>query len=125
MDPPCTIEEVDSLFASVLVEGEYNDSFLYPKELYDILHTDDGPVQAFMKKRQEKDQQVTRDEFVHEVARMVDRDDAFMTLPITIVYMAIFVYLIQGHLRIYERRSMENAMEEFINGRDPRETADE
>lgn len=123
MDPPCTTEEVDSLFASVLVEGDYNDSFIYPKELYDILHSSDN--EAFMKKRQEKDQKVTRDEFVHEVARMVDRDDAFMTLPLTIVYLAIFVYLIQGHLRIYERRSMENAMEEFINGRDPRETADE
>jgi hypothetical protein len=75
--------------------------------------------------RRSADQQVTRKDFAREVNRIVERDDAFLALPVTVLYLAILIYLITGHLRIYDRRSAENSLEEFINGRDPRETADE
>lgn len=125
MEPPFTAEEVDTLLGGLNTTGDYKVSFVFEKDLHDVCHSEREDIQAIMKSRKQTDQQVTREAFVKEVARIVDRDDAFMTLPITMVYMSIFVFLIQGHLRIYDRRLMENSLEEFINGRDPRETADE
>lgn len=66
---------------------------------------------------------VTREELVRRVVEVTDRHDAFLTLPMTIIYVLVFIYLVMGHLRIYDRQLLENAMEQYVNGRDPRETA--
>lgn len=125
VEPPFSDAEIDLLLADKRQNGNIEESFISAEELLATFHSKNEEVVKFMEARRNKDQQVSREYLQQEVARIVDRDDAFMTLPITLVYISIFMYLVQGHLRIYERRNMENALEEFINGRDPRETADE
>ncbi|CAK0826847.1 unnamed protein product, partial [Prorocentrum cordatum] len=56
----------------------------------------------------------------HTVVKVTSRHDAFMTLPITIVYMWVFLALVVTHLRIWPRQVGEKALEDWVNGRDPR-----
>jgi hypothetical protein len=54
------------------------------------------------------------------VVKITNRHDAFMTLPITACYMFVFVALVTSHLRIHTRQYSEKALEDWVNGRDPR-----
>lgn len=62
---------------------------------------------------------LNRDFMVTRIANFTDTSDAIVTLPITLVYIIVFVFLVITHLRIFDRSQTEKAIEEWINGRDP------
>eukprot|EP00928_Gymnodinium_smaydae_P056779 TRINITY_DN40106_c0_g1_i1.p1 TRINITY_DN40106_c0_g1~~TRINITY_DN40106_c0_g1_i1.p1 ORF type:complete len:784 (-),score=131.33 TRINITY_DN40106_c0_g1_i1:21-2372(-) len=55
---------------------------------------------------------------VTSVGNVVDRHDAFESLPATMAYIIIFIFLIWGHLQVYHRSEAERALKNYLNGRD-------
>jgi len=133
LEDPLDAEESDMLLNALAQEGkEEIDVFVSRQELLITLRTSPGAEEfvAARKARYKKDggdtgYELTRTNMVKRIEEVTNRHDAFLTLPITVIYTLLFVLLVQGHLRIFDRQVMERAMEEFVNGRDPRETADE
>lgn len=59
---------------------------------------------------------IDRDLFVDRVVWRVQRDDAFGTLPVTLIYMVVFMFLVMYHLQIWNRQEMERGLEAWISG---------
>jgi len=57
---------------------------------------------------------ISRTFFAESVKSMVEREDAFLTLPYTLVYLVIFMSLIILHLRIWQRQVVEEGLEEWM-----------
>jgi len=129
LEPPCAEDEVDALLASYPTVGglkhNWETYFLNDvTELYNIFTR--GPdVRTFFELRRQHHQAISRSDFQEHVEEVVERNDYFLTLPLTAVHLFFFILFLIGHLRIYDRSVQESSMEEFVNGRDPRETCDE
>jgi len=52
----------------------------------------------------------------HSIAANCDRDDAFFTLPFSLVYIAIFIFLVIAHLKVWERQQVERGLYNWITG---------
>jgi len=76
-----------------------------------------GPMRISMNEAGEAEK--TRENLVGYVADQVEKNDALMTLPITLVYIFVFIFLVWQHLRIQDRRFLAEAVESWTNGRDP------
>eukprot|EP00929_Paragymnodinium_shiwhaense_P012950 TRINITY_DN120820_c0_g1_i1.p1 TRINITY_DN120820_c0_g1~~TRINITY_DN120820_c0_g1_i1.p1 ORF type:complete len:847 (+),score=201.01 TRINITY_DN120820_c0_g1_i1:197-2737(+) len=82
-----------------------------------------GPAIGFfqqMRMKESTTSTVTREFFVEQVAFDCDRNDAFMDLPKSAIYLLVFLFLVTGHLRVSERHLLETSLEAWTNGRDPR-----
>lgn len=65
-------------------------------------------------------QEVTVAACKQHVRRVVERDDAFLTLPWTVVYVTLFMLLVGNHLLIYERSQTQGALASWTIGPDPK-----
>lgn len=65
-------------------------------------------------------QEVTLAACMQHVRRVVERDDAFLTLPWTVVYVTLFMLLVGNHLLIYERSQTQGALASWTIGPDPK-----
>eukprot|EP00928_Gymnodinium_smaydae_P053685 TRINITY_DN37615_c0_g1_i1.p1 TRINITY_DN37615_c0_g1~~TRINITY_DN37615_c0_g1_i1.p1 ORF type:complete len:884 (-),score=146.04 TRINITY_DN37615_c0_g1_i1:205-2856(-) len=124
LDPPCPLG--DAVLLSGFID-QNDDGFVEPEEMLSSLQT--GPVAAFIqglrKKKAHKDNfaermgynaPVLRDFLVERLEWRVGRDDAFRTLPFSLIYATIFLLLVSFHLNIAGRHRTEFGMEEFIKG---------
>lgn len=98
-------------------------------ELFDVFAAGDD-IKELLKRRLEKrrgegDDLVTREDLKKRIAVAFDRNDALVSLPVTTIYVSLFIILVMGHLDIYNRQLLERSLEEWTNGRDPRERATE
>lgn len=57
---------------------------------------------------------VSRDLMVESVRWSVERDDAFQSLPFSLILLAVFVVLVILHLGIWERQQVERAVMEWV-----------
>lgn len=78
-------------------------------------------VQAWRNKEVRKSSKITQDSMQvertylqHKVAWRVDRDDAFGTLPMNMLYMLVFMILVVYHLQIWRRQELERGIESWI-----------
>lgn len=72
----------------------------------------------YSKKRNSYDiqhEQVERSFFVDRVVWRVNRDDAFATLPLTGLYLILFMILVVYHLQIWRRQELERGIEAWID----------
>uniref|UniRef100_A0A7S0ATS6 Polycystin cation channel PKD1/PKD2 domain-containing protein n=1 Tax=Pyrodinium bahamense TaxID=73915 RepID=A0A7S0ATS6_9DINO len=60
--------------------------------------------------------EITRPEFVKRVKEHAERDDAFRTLPFTVVQLVLFICIVSLHLRVKNRMELESAFQEWIHG---------
>jgi len=139
LEDACSDEEVDLLLKTFLgkvgskastasknsnAEEEY--TFVSVADLHAAFTKGPG-VDKFNKDRRIKrgmGNEIKRQDLGERLQQVTSRHDALVSLPITMIYVFLFVIIVMGHLRIFHRQLLENAMEEYINGRDPRETAD-
>lgn len=63
---------------------------------------------------------VKRSDLVTVVERTTKRGDALMTLPLTLVYIVVFMGIVTLHLDIKSRQEVEHALADWVDGRDPR-----
>lgn len=120
-------DEADLLLADLMDSRRDEEStMLSCQDILECLHNSDGS-REFLKMRQVDNTpaKLTREALAEHIKDVTERNDAFITLPITVFYVGLFLYLVMGHLRIFDRQLLEKSMEEYVNGRDPRETADE
>jgi len=127
MDPTCTCAEAELLLNEFVMNGCDDDLsrdqlLLTDREIFEVLTKGPG-LEKFMHARAKnptalENMKVTREEFLESVVDRVNRDDAFISLPITLLYILLFIYLVMGHLRIYDRQLMEKSLEAYTNGRD-------
>jgi len=60
---------------------------------------------------------ISRQFFKDTVRRQAARNDAFFTLPITIIYIICFFLLVIDHLNIFQRHQLETSLEDWTMGR--------
>lgn len=120
-------EEADILLADLMENNKDEDrAMLTCEEILICMRDSAGSKKLVaMRKVNNDPNAIRREHFCEHIKDVTDRNDAFITLPITAIYVGIFVYLVMGHLRIFDRQLLEKSMQEYVNGRDPRETADE
>jgi len=130
LNDACNDEEVDILFRSFYESDKPKDKITVTAPELLVAFTTGTDVEDFLqfrrkKRRESGDDEVKRDILKHRLFVINDRNDALVSLPVTAVYVTLFIILVDGHLRIHERQLLGTAMEEYVNGRDPRETATE
>ena len=59
----------------------------------------------------EQENEIFRDFMVETVTQEFERDDAFFTLPFTILFFLTFVLVVMTHLRMFERQQVESSLE--------------
>jgi len=124
LDPPLDSEDVDKILEPLSQGKPFSEVSVAVEEILDTLRSGPGP--ALLKQRtQDLSSHVSRDDLAKSIANLVDKNDALMTLPLTLAYIIIFVFLVAGHLQINERRHMEQALESWVDGRDPRTSCSE
>eukprot|EP00429_Kryptoperidinium_foliaceum_P008359 CAMPEP_0176012786 /NCGR_PEP_ID=MMETSP0120_2-20121206/5975_1 /TAXON_ID=160619 /ORGANISM="Kryptoperidinium foliaceum, Strain CCMP 1326" /LENGTH=1113 /DNA_ID=CAMNT_0017345683 /DNA_START=137 /DNA_END=3475 /DNA_ORIENTATION=- len=75
------------------------------------------------RKEQIEETQVLRKDMRTFLERNAKRNDAFVTLPMTLLFVVVFMSSVSEHLRIFTSSYVERGLEEWINGRDPNATA--
>eukprot|EP00747_Dinoflagellata_sp_TGD_P211067 gnl/TRDRNA2_/TRDRNA2_84271_c0_seq1.p1 gnl/TRDRNA2_/TRDRNA2_84271_c0~~gnl/TRDRNA2_/TRDRNA2_84271_c0_seq1.p1 ORF type:complete len:863 (+),score=177.80 gnl/TRDRNA2_/TRDRNA2_84271_c0_seq1:187-2775(+) len=122
LDPPAPDVVIEAFFN---MAAEETDGVITPE--YFLEATTVGPLRrllkdmqktAALKKQYEEGQAVTvsRDFMIERLDWRTARDDAFRTLPFSLVYLMVFIGLVITHLRIWERQQLERAMEDHIAG---------
>lgn len=122
MDPLPSEEAMDEL---CLLEQETAGDSFGPEAFYSAVTA--GPLrrllfdqhrQEVVHERQKKEEQgvVTRSFLLDRLSWRTERDDCFVTLPFSFVYMTIFILLVVLHLRTWERAQIEKVMEEHMEG---------
>jgi hypothetical protein len=61
---------------------------------------------------------ITRRWMCSRISRRVERDDAFATLPLTLLHLVVLMSLLVSHLRIWERQQLERSLEAWMNPSD-------
>lgn len=124
LKPPCTDEQVDAVYALTDMNA---DGHVTPEELLRALKA--GPLKDHMKGLQKDNQarkmleemlglsaEVDRDLLVERLKWIVGRDDAFRTLPFSLLYLSFFIFLVVAHLRIWERQQVEQGLQSWVTG---------
>jgi len=127
LDPPCTAAQIELIYnrTDACSDGD-SDGLVSAEELLLALK---GPVKDELKRMQKENNikkefarnfgfniTVDRELLVDRLKWSVGRDDAFRTLPFSLVYICIFIFLVINHLNIWERQQSEKAVEEWIEG---------
>lgn len=123
LDPPCTDEQIELVYELT----ENADAGVTAQELYKALTA--GPVKEHLKRLQRENRlkhqfeaalginaPVERQFMVESIKRSVDKDDSFKTLPISLVNLIIFIFLVVAHLKIWERQQVERGLQNWIEG---------
>jgi len=123
LDPPCTPEQVGLIYEIT----DKNEDGATVEELYRALTA--GPVKDHLKRLQRENrlkqqfehalginQQVERKLMVERLRWSVEKDDAFKTLPFSLVYICIFIFLVIAHLKVWERQQVERGLQSWITG---------
>jgi len=79
-----------------------------------LRHDEDYEVREAARRELEQ-QQVERSFLVDRVVWRVNRDDAFATLPLTALYLIIFMILVVYHLQVWRRQELERGIEAWIS----------
>eukprot|EP00927_Polykrikos_kofoidii_P060214 TRINITY_DN5525_c0_g3_i1.p1 TRINITY_DN5525_c0_g3~~TRINITY_DN5525_c0_g3_i1.p1 ORF type:complete len:803 (+),score=140.35 TRINITY_DN5525_c0_g3_i1:58-2409(+) len=66
--------------------------------------------------RRDDDTSVDRKALVNVLQTLQANNDALGTLPVTLVYLLVFMTLVQGHLRIHPRQRLQQAVESWVQG---------
>lgn len=59
-----------------------------------------------------------REELEAFVSETVQRNDALITLPLSLLYFCLFASLVMFHLRVYDRYLVDDSLREWVRGRD-------
>lgn len=124
LDPPCSDAQVDTIWE--LTERR-EDGTIAPEEFHTAMKA--GPVVETLKRVQYENKvkkelelkfglgiPVDRDLMVDRLKWSVERDDAFRTLPFSLVYIVIFIFLVIAHLQIWPRQQLERSTVNWIEG---------
>mmetsp|Transcript_43641 Transcript_43641/g.100950 ORF Transcript_43641/g.100950 Transcript_43641/m.100950 type:complete len:767 (+) Transcript_43641:51-2351(+) len=68
----------------------------------------------FAKLQGQREPEVTRLLLVEKLAWRVNRDDAFCTLPFTMIYILVFIGWVSTHLHLERRFNVESALEKWM-----------
>jgi hypothetical protein len=121
LNPPCSEEQIEAIYE--LTEKREDDTITC-EEFYKAVK---GPLKKTMKQHQKTSRlkhelqqrfefaaPVTRNLMVDSLKETISRDDAFRTLPSTLMYISIFTFLAVVHLKIYERQQLERGLEAWM-----------
>jgi hypothetical protein len=123
LDPACTMEQIDLVYDLT----EQQDAGVTVDELYRALTS--GPVKEHLKRLQRENRlkhqfeqalginaQVDRDLMVKSLKNTVEKDDAFKTLPHSMVSIGIFIFLVVAHLKVFPRQQVERGLVNWLTG---------
>jgi len=118
LDHPCTTEQADAVcnLINKTEEGDVELTELHSAITTGCIRRALTEVQKTSGKIKDKAPEVSRDLMKTWIAWRYNRDDAFQTLPIALLYMLVFVGLMISHLRIKERMQQEQAIETWVLG---------
>lgn len=78
----------------------------------------------WLKRNQQiEETQVLRKDMRTHLEQNTKRNDSFVTLPMTLLFVAVFMSCVSEHLRIFTSSTVETSLKEWIDGRDPNTTA--
>lgn len=123
LSPPCSDEQIDLVYELT----DKNDTGVTPEELKRALTA--GPLKEHLKRLQRGNQlriqfekslgvnaKVKRDLLIDWLNYIINRDDAFRTLPVSLVYISIFIFIVITHLKVFERQQLENGLAGWMEG---------
>lgn len=125
LQPSLTEADLDTLFKSIDLgqdgKMDLNELKLAMfsgnlKEALKRIHQEDARVQAEKDKMKAQGPPVTRDLMAERIAWRVSRDDSFYTLPVTLLFLMVFIMVVTTHLQIKRRFKLQKGMEEWVNG---------
>jgi len=123
LDPPFHDSQVEAIYD---LTDKRDDGVITADELLRALR---GPVKAALKRMQHENRikkefehslglhlDVNRSLLVDRLKWSVGRDDAFRTLPFSLVFICVFIFLVVAHLMIWERQQLERGLEAWVDG---------
>lgn len=125
LQPPLSETDLDAIFKSI---NHSRDGFMHYEDLKKAISA--GELRDALKRVHHAKQQeelakgevrkrgppVSRDLAVNRLEWRVARDDALFTLPVTLIFIAVFIGVVISHLQVKARFELQQGMEDWVDG---------
>lgn len=126
LSPPCSDDQVDHVFKTIDKVNSHDGNVSLGE--FQAAMSSGFMKETLAKARREEEKRnlliadtpkhasIGRELWVDKIAWRVSRDDSFFTLPYSIIFTFVFIFVVTTHLQIFERQRLQAAMEDWVQG---------